>query len=678
MEDMDKSPDKSFELLPPLPPPPPHFLPGQLQFSEVKPRIHEATATLDLLQKQVRWLHEAVKKAEQRVKEYESYRRLLNRHALSFGPSSIQDLPAEILAVIFEFCCTDISFMDQTRTPYFAFDRVPWILSWVCSSWRQVAHNTSSLWSTIPGPLKPFTGCISTEDVEIITSTIIRCCSSIKVAIHIDDVQFPGRYLSILTDIAPHLRDIQELTLRCDKFEGLKRLYVLPELPIPDDGLACLHSLSFKVITSHHGTVAEPFTMQNSRLPPLFQKMPKLKHMSITSPSLLRTSVPFYNLEFPWKQLSSLDLHHTGLTIILGILRSAIRLHQLKARDIAPNWSQSPLPTGNPFIHPTLQLLHLQSRIFETDYNNPIPFDCPATFLYHISLPKLKNLSIKDSFCISSATVKSLLERSRCSLSVLCFLPAIDSIPTVLQSCPDVKQLVIGALFGDEELKLLQQPYEGQWLVPELEALVLLSPLISDPKLLENVIQTRNTVDGVRGIKRVELVIRKQDVKLLWDDGDDSSSVSSDAGGPRVSFGHEEIIRFSERCHNHISSMLRLTCGYELVHDSMNMERLKHLCNEIEAFPYDPAVHDQVSEWKTLLPPLLKIHKYLSDVEEFDPLGTLALGYTQRLRRVLRIWTHDPWIFEDPPAGWVRADATKSEVPDLDIKDDILIYTAEP
>lgn len=403
------------------------------------------------------------------------------------------------------------------------------------------------------------------NDCNVLVTTLQRCRhSQLKAFFYLGEQPF-GTCLPPLGDIAHHLDRIQELRFLCHGAEGLRRLFDLPELPVPDEGLASLQSLTFD-LERVYSPGADPVIIQGTGLPPIFQKMPKLRNMTLISPDRLLTQVPFWELNFPWKQLTSINVRHTSFPIVCGILQSALQLQELKVSDMTPLLHGMPSISTRKTVHPNLSLLYIHCRFVARLYSHQLgqSDDWLETLFDTFDLPKLDKLSIGHQSCIRSATITNFIEHSQCALSELALSPAVDSMISVLQCLATIRRLVIRGPFHDDDLNLFCQPLEGQWLLPRLTALVLRSSYVSNPEALIDMIEARKSEGSVQDIESIEISIPI----LALADADPLDDISSSSSRFGISYPDDEVYLFSERCRRYTTLLLRASCGYELINST--------------------------------------------------------------------------------------------------------------
>ncbi|KAF9039359.1 hypothetical protein BJ165DRAFT_1531433 [Panaeolus papilionaceus] len=659
-----------FELSPSLPPQPSHFFPDQLQSpEEIRIKINENDIALSLLQDQIRWLEKITKTAKRRVKEYESYSRLLQDWTLQLGQSTIKDLPVlpvEVLTIIFQFYCRDVVFngpelrVIDFQTYNITFDKSPWILSQVCSTWRQVVLSLPQLWPVLPAMLAP--GPSSNESNDI--STMVPL-GEIRASFYT-----PIGYEHTLIPLADF-----ELQL-----SQIRRLAFVYSEQVPKLGDIPLHTLTFTTT----------FLIEGPGLhDDFFKRLPELAHLVFHCPSQLdrlqrlsASNVTFINAN----NLTSIDLHNTDFPLVCRILRSAPLLQKLKVFNMLldhDSWSfvedQMPSNQTEKIVHMHLQHLHIHSRCRDiaTGWGSERSNWLRLLFNNVVDLPRLSTLSVDDGRfgVIASTMIPNLIGSSECLIQDLTLLQSVDDILPTLQSCHDLRRLVIGKRFSDEDLGLLKQPYEGQWLVPRLETLVLFFPCVSSPDSLLELIHARESVDDVQSLPRIEIMVL--DGRFSEPASDDDDEALSDTGV--LTCVDDEIHFLSVRVRDLVARVLQAAqCGYEIVNNPISIGYLETLCHDIETFEYDLVKHCKTLERKDMLNPMLKIYRYLSDVEGTDDSFVLAHTYAQRLQKVLCLWTHNPWLGQTLPKGWVRMDGSCAEFAKLgyDASHALLMYSA--
>ncbi|KAF9462230.1 hypothetical protein BDZ94DRAFT_1261823 [Collybia nuda] len=341
--------------------------------------------------------------------------------------------PPEIMGLIFRWCLDgEILFLPicydcSTVT-------MPWALGQVCSRWRDILMNDSTVWSSLTISYE------SVRDKEALTrkvkemilprskhDLISLTCSNMEFR---DDATYHTNAIS--TIVMPNLEKFRNLTL------SMAREELDPLITSPPDLLASLESVKLCFTWTSFSTL-EDFDFHPDSIT-VFERAPKLRKVHFTG---------FYFCEFqgknpltlPWSQLTDIEITiNLPFTAVLKFLPFCMQLVNcwLSFGSMDDRINQRPL-LGQITL-PSLRSITLCSAYAGT-------LACP-NLLQLLILPALKDftLHLYDRIFVQEILL-ALIQRSGCRLERFevtgYFEDSLNNAATLLEAMPSLKRLVL-------------------------------------------------------------------------------------------------------------------------------------------------------------------------------------------------------------------------------------------
>ena len=302
----------------------------------------------------------------------------------------IRRLPPEVLSEIF------LRYKDENHNISLPrLNKAPLLLGGVCGRWRTIALSTPRLWNSFALTIRPK---YLKSDAMLAKTWLARaaaCPLTIRLGSR-GDYQNPMRLL------------IKVFLLHCEQWYDIHIAVPLPVLesltPPAKNRLPRLQKLSLDV------ELYEPLR--------IFECAPRLRWLKLASdldPAMVKV---------PWNQIEYFDMGRRQIDQCLNLLRATSNLETCVIDLVSFEPSQS---------HSPVELLCLHSMTISGN---------PTHFFDILLLPKLREISITQSFWTATSQLISVL--SRCSLAKLSLnlrnLSDNDMI-RVLQACPSLVQL---------------------------------------------------------------------------------------------------------------------------------------------------------------------------------------------------------------------------------------------
>ncbi|KAF9461651.1 hypothetical protein BDZ94DRAFT_1263327 [Collybia nuda] len=308
---------------------------------------------------------------------------------LRAGMSAQKKIPAEILGLIFKIYVDDEKY-ELEIPPYPG--SLSFVLSHVCSRWRQIVLAETSLWNTLfinnPQAVPP----------EVLEEILLR--AGYAITLHLVAENIPLPILRILREYSDRFR---MLHFRYDTFQTLG----VQPLEIPFERLETLQSLVLTILGNED--VSEPLMLYN--MVSVFAHAPNVQQLSIQQEGyLVDLDLGIHLAPFPWFHLQHLEIECgmslSGLLHIISQCTELISYVAIMSRD---NDIRSPLSETQPGIFTLGNLKSLKLGTLNVQYNKVLDV---------LIAPSLQVLKI-DDHPIELDTFLHFIQRSGCSIHTL-------------------------------------------------------------------------------------------------------------------------------------------------------------------------------------------------------------------------------------------------------------------
>jgi hypothetical protein len=325
---------------------------------------------------------------------------------LSIGIAPHKNLPLELLSQIFRDVLSDdpIVYIPLNERPNHdpsGCIPVPWLLTHVCRSWRDVSLHESALWNRID-----LTQDLLTKHNEEVLETVFsRGSGDFTVEL---EARVCSRRYDMPRLIFPNSRRFSRLSIQASH-EDISKFF---EALAPNQAL--LRSLKeFRIINLDSSMDGLPQIGKD-----LFQYSPLLRSFSL---SMYRCSVEFTRkfirgINIPLGVLTKLELR--GCFCFRVIFHTLAQCPNLEssAFDLDADELEDASNTSGQTLPDTITLLHLREMVVHYETTNHEP-----RFLRRLTLPALLKLKLSRPMIIDSppasfADLVDFLDRSRCQL----------------------------------------------------------------------------------------------------------------------------------------------------------------------------------------------------------------------------------------------------------------------
>ncbi|KAF5355913.1 hypothetical protein D9756_004377 [Leucocoprinus leucothites] len=278
--------------------------------------------------------------------------------------SPVMSLPNETLSIIFEHACLphDLSPQPEDRpVNHFRF-----IIAAVCSHWRNVAHGTPGLWSSVALYITPYNTRKKVEILEGIWSLVKT--SPLALSLHFSH-NFVFAPLALFTpSVDPVI--IQALP-------RIRELYLVRPCRLWFQHFPSLSHLETVSLTLDLVTESDNYAIEFSEHAPLrnlsIERSPQFEGREIVSKA-------------PWSAITSLNFVHVRISSALRIMRYCPSLVQFRltnnASDRRAGPPNDPVTLNAPVVFPNLEVFELSSA--DADWSDVLA--------QHIHFPLLKEL----------------------------------------------------------------------------------------------------------------------------------------------------------------------------------------------------------------------------------------------------------------------------------------------
>ncbi|KAF9483641.1 hypothetical protein BDN70DRAFT_276194 [Pholiota conissans] len=358
----------------------------------------------------------------------------LNRMRNSFVPAV--NLPAELLATIFEWaCCSndvepnvfdeeclpqDVKPEDEAKLLQESYTdtcaEIRLAIGRVCSVWRSVALDTPQLWSNITLPVDEEDADDQAEKLQYILSKSGQRPLSVRL-------------VELIAEYDPH-KDIDEplggipstvidtLEMQAHRLRALN--IILPVTWEP-----ALNRMANRMSLLVRITLHIPHDSDTFYPVECFASAPRLREVI-----LMRYNIS--SVVLPWGQLERLEGKCSGLLKCLDILRRCPRLRHCSIKLNDHDYLN--VKVLAPLTHTKLESLKLFMDCSPDDF---------AAFFDALTLPMLRSLEI-DYFQMTP--LFTFFVRSACRLETLCLKGVIeeDNLIACLQVLPELRELIRG------------------------------------------------------------------------------------------------------------------------------------------------------------------------------------------------------------------------------------------
>ena len=335
-----------------------------------------------------------------KLKRYDLERKINHR-------AFILQLPLDVTLTIFEFCLPD--FTDHQSSPYTKGDfSIPLSLGAICSSWREVAWSTPSLWSSFVVRVT------RKHDSHIVTGIArewLARSGQLPLSIRIYAVD-ACEAVSALVNI------IYQYSTRWSDLDLYMPSYFCEYFHATDNHAPILKSIRF-----HCSAKPKHWNLQNFQL-----SCPRLERAYFSFTHMDRSNIQLDNI-------THLTLHFISIIDAFFILRKSPRLVFCKFSGSCSSYN-----IGPPVLTSMRSLQLDLNTIAANDFLNNLI----APYLEEFSLPKKRYRNP------STEVIASFLERSACSLrsfsTIFSFFPVhLEGFMRLLQSMPSLNTLSITA-----------------------------------------------------------------------------------------------------------------------------------------------------------------------------------------------------------------------------------------
>ncbi|KAF9462231.1 hypothetical protein BDZ94DRAFT_741577 [Collybia nuda] len=362
-------------------------------------------------------------------------------------------LPPEIAGSIFRRCFHGERIIIPIREKR-STAMIPWVISQVCSRWRNILMSDSTIWSSMT---------ISYENIWDKEALTRKVEEIILPRIKLNPISFESSNLDFLNAayysaviprlIIPNLARFRHLTL------SMHRIELEPLITSPPGLMESLESLKLDF------TSTERLEFFQGSIT-VFEDAPNLRKVHFTSKYFceFKGTGP---LTLPWGQLTNIDISlNLPYAAVIQFLPHCTQLVSCRLSIGSMNEVTDEPTLPAKFVLPQLQSITLYSAYIDTHA-------CP-TLLQLLILPSLKEFTLRlfDEVSVQS-TLLELIDRSRSQLEHLeisgFFTDAIQTVAELLQVTPSLKKLVIPR---DHVLptSVIKRMMTGE-LVPILEAI---------------------------------------------------------------------------------------------------------------------------------------------------------------------------------------------------------------
>ncbi|KAL1755657.1 hypothetical protein FB107DRAFT_248748 [Schizophyllum commune] len=364
-------------------------------------------------------------------------------------------VPREILTLIFQFCVA--SEAGLANRFFHNTAKSPWLLTYVCGKWRELALRTPSLWTTIRVSVDALEGSgRSLADVsELLLSYLERSRPLLLSITVMSEDSFPAHILDPIAATCERWHDLF-LFAHPDDF---------PRFGAIRDHLPALQAL--QIIPTRLGNPA-------NTSPTMFEIAPKLDTLSLGGHALE------LNFALPWKQIRSFEGNYIDPIDVLSVLPRMPGLTDLKLGREPPE--HTPGPTQGIMI--TLASLRALTLNVSDDQRSP---GHPDDLLDHLTLPALSDLEVECDVEESIECMRRLIERSDCRIETLTLVVTFKcrgDLLSLFRLTPHLRRLTLfdGTTMTAPRLldALVVRPEDpGSVLLPKMEHTTLLasSPL---------------------------------------------------------------------------------------------------------------------------------------------------------------------------------------------------------
>ncbi|KAL1744112.1 hypothetical protein HDZ31DRAFT_82919 [Schizophyllum fasciatum] len=384
--------------------------------------------------------------------------RLLSAYgARRSNSNAFESIPNELVAFIFE---RRVALEMDTPSGFFQdTNKAPWPLTHVCRRWRQIAHSTPSLWTTVRVSIDTLEELAhSAEETAAILSSYLDRSRPLPLSLVImSEDAFPDYILLPLLASCERWHDLFLFTHPDD----------LPRLSVIRGRLPLLRSL--KIIPTRVGA---PLVSA----PVMFELAPSLTIATLGGHAL--------DLHFalPWAQLREFEANYTASADVLPLLSLMPGLVTLKLglepTDHTPVDARSWGVTHSGVYALTLNVA--DGNLEAGDIAN------------HLTLPALTDLEVECPVVERIDSTRELIARSQCTLEALTLVitfHCLGTMESLLELTPQLRMLTVFdglSITNTPLLEALVVPEDdpGRVLLPKLETITLLA---SKPLAVEDV-----------------------------------------------------------------------------------------------------------------------------------------------------------------------------------------------
>ena len=186
-----------------------HAPPELLLHSNLPPTDSERAAVCNAVaavEEEISQLQQKPKFSHRRRRRLSRYTELLRVHNAVLSP--IRWIPAEVLEEIFRFCTWSLT-LDQNSH----WRELPWAISQVCRTWREITLNLPCLWSRIPIHLGDNTLTNLAAQATFLTGLLARSRNA-PLYLHVQAPFKEYDWHPLINALVPHSERVEELTIK--------------------------------------------------------------------------------------------------------------------------------------------------------------------------------------------------------------------------------------------------------------------------------------------------------------------------------------------------------------------------------------------------------------------------------------------------------------------------------